>query len=103
MTLPLLLGWTTCDNQQIAERLALDLVERKLAVCVQIESIQSVYSYNGSVHREPELRLSIKFLKSKANSIESYILANHTYETPEWVVVAPETVNQKYLEWAQDS
>ncbi|MGJ8651456.1 MAG: divalent-cation tolerance protein CutA [Opitutaceae bacterium] len=99
----LYLGWTTCDNQDVADRLARDIVERQLAACVKVESVQSHYRFDGELHHESELRLCIKFTGSKTQALEAYIQANHPYETPEWIVIKPERVSEKYLLWAQGS
>ena len=98
----LFIGWTTCDNQDVAERLANDIVERKLAACVKLESIRSIYRYDGEIHQGSEIRLCIKFTQSKMYEMEAYIRANHPYKTPEWIVIKPTFVSKSYLKWAQD-
>lgn len=102
MSNDLFIGWTTCDNQDVAERLAYDIVERKLAACAKLESVRSIYRYNGETQRAYEIRLCIKFTQSKMQDMEAYILANHPYETPEWIVIKPSHVSKPYLTWAQD-
>lgn len=97
----LYVGWTTCDNQDVAERLAQDIVERGLAACVKLEPVRSIYRHDGALHHDSELRLCIKFTASKMAAIEAYIHANHPYEIPEWIVFKPEHVDPKYLLWAQ--
>jgi periplasmic divalent cation tolerance protein len=101
MSNDLYIGWTTCDNQDIAERMAQDLVERGLAACVKLESVRSFYRYDNKIHNDSELRLCIKFTESKLDALSAYIHANHPYETPEWIVFKPEHVDPKYLRWAQ--
>ncbi len=97
----LLIGWTTCDNPDVAERLAHEIVERDLAACVQIDdSLRSYFKWKGEVHSDRECRLWIKFNSDKIESLNAYIRANHPYKTPEWVVVCPEFVSEKYLDWA---
>lgn len=95
------IGLTTCDNEDVADRIALELVERGLAACVKIDpNVRSVYRYKGEVHDQPEIRLMVKFAARNAVAIESFIKANHPYEIPEWIVIRPESVCQKYLDWA---
>jgi periplasmic divalent cation tolerance protein len=101
MNKTLYLGSTTCDNQDVAERLANALVERRLAVCVQIESIQSIYIVDGKLKNHPELRLSAKFLESNMKAIDAYRLANHSDDLGEWMAVKIDHVSKKYLQWAQ--
>lgn len=97
----LYIGWTTCNNQDVAERLANDLIERKLAACVQIDSIQSIYIKEGDLVHEDVLRLTVKFLGTALQPINAYIMANHPEGNTEWISVKVENVNAKYLKWVQ--
>ena len=97
----LYIGWTMCRNQDVAERLANDLVERKLAACVQVESIQSFYSDGKEVTHHGCLRLTVKFLGAHLEQINAYIVANHPEANSEWYSVRAENVNAKYLQWVQ--
>jgi periplasmic divalent cation tolerance protein len=100
MSEELRIGLTTCDNQDVADRIAIELVERGLAACVKIDpNVRAVYKWKGELQNHSEIRLLVKFVASKSELIESYIKANHPYEIPEWVVIRPEHVSQKYLDW----
>ncbi len=100
----LLIGWTTCDNSDVAERLAYEMVERDLVACVQInDEVRSVYKLEGAVHDCSECRLTVKFDAAKLDALNAYIKANHPYQTPEWVVMCPQYVSEKYLKWATAS
>lgn len=97
----LLIGWTTCDNLDVAERLAQELVERDLAACVQIDDgVRSVFKWKGQIQSDVECRLCIKFSAEKLEKINNFMKVNHPYETPEWVVTSPDYVSEKYLNWA---
>lgn len=95
------IGLTTCDSEEVAESLALGLVERGLAACVMIDKeVRSIYAYEGRIHDEYELRLIIKFAARNAQAVETYLMANHDYDVAEWIVLRPEHVGSRYLEWA---
>ncbi len=97
------IGLTTCDNADVADRIALELVERGLAACVKIDpNVRAVYRFKGELHDHSEIRLMVKFASSKGQAIESFIKANHPYEIPEWIVLRPESVCQKYLDWVTE-
>lgn len=97
----LLIGWTTCDNSDVAERLAHELIERDIAVCVQIDdSVRSIFKWEGQIQSDLECRLCVKFSAENLNTINNFIKVHHPYETPEWVVITPEYVSEKYLSWA---
>lgn len=101
MSEELRIGLTTCDNEDVADRLALNMVERGLAACVKIDpNVRSIYKYDGEIEDHSEIRLMVKFPARNAEALESFIKANHAYEVPEWIVLRPEHVSQKYLDWA---
>ena len=95
------IGLTTCDNQDVAYRLAWGIIERGLAACVKIDAnVRSIYRYKGEIQDHSEIRLMVKFPARNADALQAFIQANHAYEIPEWIVLRPESVCQKYLEWA---
>jgi len=51
---------TTTDSLDEARSIAASLVERKLAACAQISSIQSYYAWQGSVQNDDEVRVLVK-------------------------------------------
>jgi len=98
----LCIAWTTVAKRADAELLASESVARGLAACVQIDGpVISHYRWNGRAERAEEFRLSFKCLADRLAPLEAYVLANHPYETPEWVVVRADHVAEKYLSWAK--
>ena len=97
----LLIAWTTVDSVAAARRLANGLVTTKLATCVQIDaSVESVYSWEGTVQSAREWRLMVKFAAVRSAELLAYIEAQHPYDVPEWVVVRADQVAPAYLKWA---
>ena len=95
------IAWTTVANSTYAESLAAAIIERCLAVCVQIDGpIISHYRWNDQTERAEEYRLSIKCTVRQLDQLEREVLARHPYETPEWIVIRAEHVGEKYLSWA---
>lgn len=98
----MLIAWTTVASREAAEQLAHTVIERQLAVCVQIDGpIVSIYRWNGRIEQSEEFRLTFKCTDGQAGPLEAHVLARHPYETPEWVVVPAQHVGEKYLSWAQ--
>jgi periplasmic divalent cation tolerance protein len=85
-----------------AERIARELVEAKLAACVNvIPSVTSVYRWKGTVQTETESTLLIKTSDARIPALIEAIRRTHPYEVPEIValpVVAGE-VNPAYAAW----
>ncbi|HAV12327.1 MAG TPA: divalent-cation tolerance protein CutA [Opitutae bacterium] len=96
----LYIGWTTVGNEAEAERIANDLIDQRLAACVQIHQIASVYRYKNETHKDAEWRLCIKFGESKQQSLNDYMATRHPYEIPEWVTVKANFSSPDYLKWA---
>lgn len=97
-----MIGWTSVAKKADGERLARELVAQSLAACVQLEGpIHSFYRWEGKMEEAEEYRLMIKFIPARGRLLEAWLLKNHPYDTPEWVVLRAEQVTEKYLSWAR--
>ena len=95
---------TTCPQAQLARDIAVGLVERELAACVNIVAgIQSVYRWQGEVQQDEEYLLLIKSVSDKFDAIKTYLLAAHPYELPEIIAVPITDGLESYLNWLRQS
>ncbi|MHA2282917.1 MAG: divalent-cation tolerance protein CutA [Promethearchaeota archaeon] len=93
----------TVSNIEEGKRIAKDLVENKLAACVNIiENISSIYRWKGKIQEDNEYLLIIKTTEEKSESIIQKINATHSYATPECIGFKVEKGSQKYLNWIKD-
>jgi periplasmic divalent cation tolerance protein len=91
---------TTIGAREAAEKLAQQLVERRLAACVNIVGpIRSVYRWKHKVHNEPEHLLIIKTTAEQAARLQSAFNALHPYDLPECVESAVHQGSEDYLAW----
>jgi periplasmic divalent cation tolerance protein len=90
---------TTCGNRDEALSIARLLVENRLAACVQIQPIESVYTWEGAVQSAQEILLLCKIKHADYRQVESAIRAVHSYEVPEIVEIAIEDGSKAYLGW----
>ncbi len=93
----------TCSNESDARQLASDLVKSKMAACVQIHPVTSIYTWEDQVHTDPEFRLMIKTKSSIYSAVEAFILEHHDYEVPQIVQVPIEAGLTAYLSWIDDN
>ena len=93
---------TTCASKQEAEKLAGLLVEQRLAACVQLTSITSFYRWKEAINRDAEELLLIKARRQRYQEIEAAIVANHSYEVPEIVVLPIAQGLSKYFAWINE-
>jgi periplasmic divalent cation tolerance protein len=91
---------TTIGSKDGAEQLAVQLVERRLAACVNIVGpIRSVYRWKEKIEREEEHLLLIKTTMERAAKLQAAIKELHPYELPECVELAIEGGSEAYLAW----
>jgi periplasmic divalent cation tolerance protein len=86
-----------------AETIATVLVTEKLAACVKIIPIQSVYVWEGKINRDSEWQLLIKTDLDLFAAIECKIKELHSYTTPEIIAVPIVAGSPAYLSWLGDN
>jgi len=91
---------TTVGLKDVADKLATELVERRVAACVNIIGpIRSVYRWHHKVHRDSEYLLLIKTTAEHASRLESAFKELHPYELPECVQLSIDKGSEDYLSW----
>jgi periplasmic divalent cation tolerance protein len=91
---------TNLPDRDSAERIAQNLVEERLAACVNVLSpALSVYHWSGKVETASEIPVLIKTLGRHYDKVESLIRRLHPYELPEIVAVEISAGLQAYLGW----
>lgn len=99
----LLVVYTTVTNTEDAQMLARSAVERRLAACVQIEAIQSVYRWKGEVQSELEQRILFKTTKALYQQLESMIAELHPYELPAIFAMPVVAATTAYAAWVREA
>lgn len=90
---------TTTDSLEEARAIAAALVERKLAACAQISSIQSYYTWEGEVCNDEEFRVLVKTTGARYADVEAAILELHSYDLPAVVALNISQVYGPYADW----
>ena len=97
-----LLVVTSLPDRESAEKLAVLLIERRLAACVNILApCASVYRWQGEIQHDEEHPLLIKTVQDRYAELEASIRANHPYELPEIIAVAITNGLPAYLQWVE--
>lgn len=95
---------TTAGSEAEAQKIANQLVERRLAACVNIvPRIQSVYRWEGKVETAEEFLLIIKTTKTRIQDVQAAIRELHSYDLPECIVISMEGGSSEYLKWIEES
>ncbi len=93
-----LAAFTTIDSEDAARSLARAAVTAKLAACVQIERITSVYEWNG-LQEEPDYRLLFKTSAAAWPALKALILRDHPYDEPALWAVEMTDGAESFLNW----
>jgi len=94
----------TAANGEEAVRLADMLIGAHLAACVQIlPEMESVYRWQGTIERQPEILLLAKTTRSKFDELEREVRALHSYDTPEIIALPIVAGSAPYLDWLRAS
>jgi periplasmic divalent cation tolerance protein len=97
------LVFSTVPDDERSGQLARTLVEERLAACVNLYSpMSSVYRWKGEVEHAGERQLVIKTTRDRLHALEARLAALHSYELPEFVVVAVEGGSSAYLAWVAE-
>ena len=91
---------STCNSEEEARKIAHELVEKRLAACVQVTpGIRSVYQWQGKVEEANEFLLVIKSRRDLFSRLRDELLGMHSYEIPEVVALSVVDGSADYLKW----
>ncbi|MCL2838234.1 MAG: divalent-cation tolerance protein CutA [Oscillospiraceae bacterium] len=93
---------TTCADKESAKMIAELLVKNRLAACVQLFPIESVYFWHGKTCEDNEVALFIKSKTKLFDKIAVAIKENHPYEVPEIAQISITDGLPEYLKWIDD-
>lgn len=92
----------TTPSEAEAISLAEMLVNQRLAACVSLRPIQSVYRWQNEVCRDAECQLMIKTDKALMAAVEAAVTQHHSYELPEIIALPIVAGSEEYLSWLGD-
>jgi len=91
-----------CANKTEAKKIAELLVNMRLAACVQMMPIESVYVWQNEVCSGSEVLLLVKSKANLFDKIAETITKHHSYDVPEIVQVPIINGLPSYLSWIDD-
>jgi periplasmic divalent cation tolerance protein len=90
----------TAPDMKVARQLASGALRAKLAACANLlPKVESHYWWQGGITSSAEVLLIFKTTARKTSEFEKFILANHPYDTPEFVVLSLREGTDRYLAW----
>jgi periplasmic divalent cation tolerance protein len=96
--------FVTTPNRAEAERIARDLVEKRLAACVNVlPKCLSVYRWQGEIVQDEEALMVIKTRSALFAELRDRILELHSYEVPEVVAMPIVEGSEGYLRFLDEN
>ncbi len=96
--------FVTAPEIGVARKLASGVLENRLAACVNlVPGVESHYWWEGKVCQESEVLMVLKTTQEKLAALEAFVLAEHPYDTPEFVALKIEAGSARYLDWISNS
>ncbi len=94
---------STCSSAAEADRIARQLLEKRLAACVNIlAGARSIYRWHGAIEEAAEWLLIIKSRQGLWEELRAEIQRLHSYEVPEVLMLAIEDGSPAYLNWLNE-
>lgn len=90
---------TSVGSREEGKAIAHALVEKRLAACVQVMPVDSVYRWAGVVEEAAEHLLLCKIRQADYAAVEAAIRERHGYDLPEIVAVPITEGARSYLAW----
>lgn len=95
--------YSTFPSPEAAEAVGQQLVEARLAACVNIlPGMTSIYRWERATARESEAVMIIKTRTSLALGVMETVKANHSYANPALVVLPILGGSADYLRWLEE-
>jgi periplasmic divalent cation tolerance protein len=91
-------------NAEEAERIGRDVVEARLAACINVlGSCRSIYRWQGRLETSEEVPAILKTTTDKADALVSRIAGLHSYDVPCIVVLPIHKLLLEYADWVEES
>ena len=95
---------TTVSSEEDAKRIADDLLDRRLAACVQVVGpILSRYRWQGKLEQAQEWQCLAKTEAALYERVEAAIRESHSYDEPEIIAMPVVAGSAGYLAWVSEN
>lgn len=90
---------TASDNKNEINKIAKELLDKKLVASCHIIESESSWNWNNERENSKEYLLQMKTKKKRLKEIYGIIKSIHSYECFEFAVYDITSINEEYLKW----
>lgn len=99
-----LLVLCTCPDKAVGQQLARQLVESRLAACVNVlPELTSIYTWEEKLETATEVLLLIKTTEEVYQKLEIFLAKAHPYDCPEIIAIPIKQGLTGYLKWINET
>ena len=91
---------TTESNKKLAKNMAKLLIKNKLAACVSLKDIYSIYEWEGKIEEVKEVEIIIKSKPDLKSDLIAFLEKITSYDVPQ-ILYKKFNSEKKYLNWAK--
>ena len=93
---------TTEYNKKAAKKIAKLLLKKKLAACVSLKDVYSIYEWEGKIREVNEVEISIKSKPKVEKALIVYLKKMLSYDVPQ-IIYKKFNSEKKYINWLNKS
>ena len=92
----------TENNKKAAKKIAKLLLKKKLAACVSLKDIYSIYEWKGKIEEVNEVEIIIKSKPELKNVLVVFLQKQISYDVPQ-IICKKFNSEKKYINWVNKS
>lgn len=94
----------TAPDLKTARALAKAALTARLVACANlVPKVESHYWWQGKLEASAEVLIVLKTTRARLAALEKLVVAEHPYDTPEFIALPLAEGNAKYLAWLAGS
>ena len=93
---------TTESSRTNSLRMAKLLIQNKLAACVSIKQILSIYKWDDDIEETKEFEITIKSKPEFKENLIDFLHKNSTYEVPQ-IIYKKYSTEMRYYSWLKET
>ena len=93
---------TTESSKANAFRMSKLLIQNKLAACVSIKQISSIYKWDDDIEETKEFEMTIKSKLKFKDYLIDFVNKNSTYDVPQ-IIYKKYHAEMKYYDWLNNT